>query len=466
MKKSTKILIIAIPLVIACFLLYFFGREYIENYFFKTQLMNFPEPAPGQKVLVIAPHCDDETLGPGEFISRMNKKGVDFKIVLMTNGDGFTDALDIAFHEIRPKKEDYIRFGYLRQKETINAIKYLGLGEDDIIFLGYPDGGLYNMWSSEHYNEPYESIHTGVSKNPYNNSYSVNADYTGRDVVNDLISIISSYKPDYIFFPHPNDRHHDHLASYCFTKYVLTTLRYKVKEYVYLVHRGDWPVITPNYQNLYLVPPPTLANSPTDWYAFNLTQHEVQNRGEAIKKYASQVNAMGLRLMAFDRKNELFAYYKDGIIHKISDKNPDYRKYPMVSDPAGDVLLSRIHGSGDIMELYGYSTSDGGFNFYTIARSRILPDVKYAFDAVMFNDGMEQARISISVIDGSTFTSLLRGNAREEVKDINSSIHDNIVEIKIPGKYSAGVDKCFIGATSSALGVRLDNMAWRMYSIE
>lgn len=467
MARRLRLLIFIVFFTI-CFLIYFLGKEYMSNYLFRMKLDNFIEPESGERVLIIAPHCDDEVLGPGELISRGLKKGVDFKVVLMTNGDGFTDALNIAFHEIRPRKEDYIRFGYLRQKETINAMRFLGLDESNIVFLGYPDGGLYNMWSVGYWSTPYESLHTGQSNSPYVNSYTLNTSYTGQNVVNDLSKIISQYNPDYIVYPHPNDRHHDHLASYCFTKYVLNQLQLQVKEYLYLVHRGDWPVITTRSTELYLVPPPSLAKTHGTWYAFNLLNEEVLEKGEAIEKYQSQVHAMGARLLAFARKNELFSVFNDGNILSSGKlaKSTDYKRFLLTTDPTSDVLFSTIQGGGDLRALYGYQDINRDCKFFIESRAIIRSDTRYLFDIILFNNNLEVCRINLSLRDNNRLITLKKGDEIETIKDVSSSIKGRLIEITIPSKYISSADKCFIGATSSVLGVRLDNTAWRMYNLK
>ena len=48
-------------------------------------------PTPG--LLVIAPHPDDETLGAGGLIERVRAKGGTVRVVLITAGDGFLEAM-------------------------------------------------------------------------------------------------------------------------------------------------------------------------------------------------------------------------------------------------------------------------------------------------------------------------------------------------------------------------------------
>jgi LmbE family N-acetylglucosaminyl deacetylase len=468
MLRRIKLVIIIVLLLIVAFLLYFFGKEYIINYFYKTYLKDFPSPPKTSRILIIAPHCDDETLGTGELISRMSKQGAEIKIILMTNGDGFTDALDISFHEIRPRGRDYIKFGYLRQGETLKAMEYIGLDRKHIIFLGYPDGGLYDLWSVNHWFVPHESIHTRRNSSPYNNSYTPNAAYTGYSVVRDLEKIIGSFQPDYVFMPHPNDRHPDHLASYCFTKYVLNRLNTPAHEYYYLVHRGDWPVMIPNPQKSYLVPPHTLVNNYTTWFAYNLPDDEVKQKRKAILKYSTQIRIMGPRLMAFDRRNELFSFLGNGVIHKVQSnvQGQGFRDYLLVSDPTSDVLLSTIRGSGDLDSLYGYIDASENLKLFLEAKHNLGKGIKYSVDLILYSSSAEEYRFSINAENKSSSIILMQHESMvSSIRDIGISTWGRVLEITIPSKYISGIDRCFIGAASGFLDLRLDNMAWRMYEM-
>ncbi|MDI3529439.1 MAG: N-acetylglucosamine malate deacetylase 2 [Thermoanaerobacter sp.] len=102
----------------------------------------YPTPQIYQRVLVFAPHPDDETLASAGLIQDTMRYGGEVKVVIITNGGSFKRAVienyDIPF----PTPHDFLRLGYDRQKETLSTLKYLGVKEENIIFLGYPDKGL------------------------------------------------------------------------------------------------------------------------------------------------------------------------------------------------------------------------------------------------------------------------------------------------------------------------------------
>lgn len=263
--KRKYILYIFAAWILANVLL-FLVKEYLSNYYFSTQL---PELSPEnyKKILIFAPHCDDETLSSAGVIQKALAAGSKVKVVVMTNGDGFTRAAGQNFGKIRLKAEDYIKFGYLRQKETIHALEDLGVDRKNIIFLGYPDRGLRYLW--EKYFDSKVSYFNPLTRtfhSPYSNSYEKNVQYKGVNVVKNIESIIKSFEPDLIIYPYSRDQHPDHWATSAFVKFSLLQLGYKGEEWQYLVHRGDWPTPFGKHPDMFLVPPFKLAFTDTKWY--------------------------------------------------------------------------------------------------------------------------------------------------------------------------------------------------------
>src|SRR3977135_1741355 len=81
------------------------------------------------QVLIVAPHPDDEALFASGIIYQAHQRGLNVKVVLATNGD-------CQFPTIGP----------VRQQETVAAMGLLGLAPEDVIFLGYPDCGLNQLY--------------------------------------------------------------------------------------------------------------------------------------------------------------------------------------------------------------------------------------------------------------------------------------------------------------------------------
>gem|GEM_PF-5887456 len=96
----------------------------------------------GAGILVLFPHPDDDVLTAAGVIRNATRQGVSVKIVYVTNGDLSPEASAAN--------------GLQRQEEAVvAATNFLGLAESDLLFLGYPDAGLSNIF--HHYTAPTSS---------------------------------------------------------------------------------------------------------------------------------------------------------------------------------------------------------------------------------------------------------------------------------------------------------------------
>lgn len=86
-------------------------------------------PAPPGRVVVVAPHPDDETLGAGGTLVLLAALGTPVVIAAVTDGE--------ASH---PGRSDELR--RTRAQERTEALRRLGLGHPVVHRLGLPDGGV------------------------------------------------------------------------------------------------------------------------------------------------------------------------------------------------------------------------------------------------------------------------------------------------------------------------------------
>jgi LmbE family N-acetylglucosaminyl deacetylase len=170
-----------------------------------------PDPAPGRRILVLAPHCDDETLGAGGLIADARRAGVPVRVAFLTNGDGFPVAASRALREVHIAPSDYVRFAEKRQSEALRALSVLGVPSEEVRFLGYPDRGLKTMWETNwDAAHPYRSPYTRQNHSPYHRTFTPNTSYCGASVVSDLERLMREYEPTEILVTHPADDHPDH----------------------------------------------------------------------------------------------------------------------------------------------------------------------------------------------------------------------------------------------------------------
>ena len=276
----------------------------------RTQL-----PSPTRRVLVISPHCDDETLGAGGFIADCRKAGVPVTVAFLTNGDGFRVAASRTLHEVSVGPDDFIRFAQKRQDESINADRELGVGEKNVVFMGYPDRGLQPMWETNwDENRPFRSAYTGHTRCPYTRAYKPKAVYCGASLLHDLAGLMETVRPTDILVTHPADDHPDHSAASAFADAALTTCKLRGAAWAqnarlryFIVHRGDWPLPQGSHPNKPLTPPPGLIARDTRWSAYKLSKAGGAAKARALAQYESQMGVSGRFLVSFERTNELFA---------------------------------------------------------------------------------------------------------------------------------------------------------------
>lgn len=348
-------------------------------------------PVPSQRILIFAPHCDDETLGTGGLIARAVAAGTPVHVVLMTNGDGFTMAAAKALNHINLTPADYVRFGNLRQKETLRALKVLGLSAEHVTFLSFPDRGLGPMWDNYWTPaKPYRSHYTARDHSPYDNSLDHNAPYYGLNVLADVKKVITRFKPTDIYVTHANDEHPDHWGSNCFVNAALESLREqhrsaeKIRVHSYLIHRGDWPVPQGLHRDSRLVPPEAMADEGNKWELLPLDRRAEALKYRALLCYTSQVTVTRRFLLSFVRKTELFGEIDTPTIARVTKgtieidgKRNDWSAIPpLIRDPILDKLTRKLEGSGDIRALY--LATDGERLFLRLeTRWNISPQMRY-----------------------------------------------------------------------------------------
>lgn len=96
------------------------------------------ETLPGRKVLVFAPHMDDETIGCGGTLRKMADAGSDISVLFMTDGRKGDADLKTMAPEARGAREAALVL--IRKEEARRAAALLGVGS--LFFLDVEDGSL------------------------------------------------------------------------------------------------------------------------------------------------------------------------------------------------------------------------------------------------------------------------------------------------------------------------------------
>ncbi len=201
---------------------------------------------PAGDLMVIAPHPDDEVIGCAGVILRALEAKKRVTVVILTNGDGHV-ALTAAVAKKEREQltpEDFIKAGALRQSHSHAAMKRLGVPREDLIFLGYPDGGMEKMWQMDGASAFRQMLTQkretyGVSAQDYHSvTHGQPAAYLKANVVTDLAEIMRARKPQEVFVSHESDKHGDHRAAFWYAREALRAAKLDARLLAFVVH-GD-----------------------------------------------------------------------------------------------------------------------------------------------------------------------------------------------------------------------------------
>lgn len=295
----------------------------------------------GDRILVLAPHPDDEVLGAGGVIQQAVAMKLPIRIVFLTNGDSnqWSFLLYRKHPVVFPTAVETM--GLVRHDEAIKADRILGVPSQDLIFLGYPDFGALNIWYY-HWNQSpaYRSFMTRAAAVPYKDAYRPGAAYKGEEIVKDLRSVLEDFKPTKIFVSHPSDHNGDHLALYLYLRVALCDEGMEhVQLYPYLIHYLGWPKPKGFHPEKPLTPPDVLA-ADLKWKQYLLSDQQFNTKEKALEAHASQYRSSPRYLLSFVKHNELFGDFTPIKLH-LNEKTPDRLLQNVASTELPDELNDR-----------------------------------------------------------------------------------------------------------------------------
>jgi LmbE family N-acetylglucosaminyl deacetylase len=263
------------------------------------------------RLLVVAPHPDDETLGAGGLMQRVLAGGGDAAVVYLTNGDGYPEGVRVEDHIASPTARDYRGYGDKREREARAALSILHIRPAHATFLGFPDGGLSTLmtryWSERR--AAFRSPYTRLDRPPKSETIVPDTEYRGEDLSQELAQLIGRQRPTLILVPRKEDQHADHCASWFFVKDALGDVQRVAPDYApdlvnYIVHWYGWPF---DDEDARLGPPPGLLGGTSGWISVPLSVQQQRAKREALMRYATQVHVMDWFLDGFTRANEIFS---------------------------------------------------------------------------------------------------------------------------------------------------------------
>lgn len=450
------------------------GISYIMNW--EMAIANFAEKGslptfddPGQRILVIVPHPDDETLGMAGIIQRAIELNRPIKVIIVTSGESYKKAAMAFCGKTNPTPQDFYRLGLARQQESIAAMRVLGLPRKDLIFLGFADGSTRFLWSQYwDNNKPRTSGGTNVACAPYSTVYKPGAPYTGQTLVNELSEIIEDFKPTDIYYPLADDIHPDHWAVSNFVRYTITAMNLDVREHMFLVHHPQWPVPWMAEKNRTMLPPVDMRYSNTEWQSFDLAPKEVDLKQVAIKQYRTQIEVMEPFLMAFVRKNELFAA-KPVITIPVVESKPDLENsilpYTLLRIYTGGALNEEIYRSAALTRLGAFYYN----NKLYIGLESVKPISKkviYHIEMRLFyRDKDDIRRIDLGVVNEELYQYKRAENSLTNVVAARPIITGNKIWVELNIPHVDNLRYIFMGADSIYKNRFVDKIPWNMYKI-
>jgi len=398
------------------------------------------------RVLILAPHPDDEVMATGGVIQKALKAKAKVKVLFLTNGDHNEPAFIVYEKRLTMRKGEFIHMGQVRRKESLEALKKLGLAEKNCVFLGYPDFGtmeiLLKYWGDT---RPFKDILTRISRVPYSNCLSPEVPYVGESILNDMEKVIRDFKPTKVFVSSPVDVNRDHRSLYLFLQIALWDLEGKIAKpdiFPYVVHVEGWPEPRGYHPDLELAPPDILKNGEISWLKLELTDEEVRTKHDAMECYKSQNEYNPIYLFTFARKNELVG------------------NYPIIT-------LSKQGAWRNVGTILAYARKDDNLFIRLALKNKLDKDLGISIFLLGYRKDSEFSKMpkltinigldSISVKDKKR---RINGNKVQLIED------GNILTLKVP--LSLLNDPVYILACTKAGGIILPfkDTAWRIIKFE
>jgi LmbE family N-acetylglucosaminyl deacetylase len=135
------------------------------------------------RLMLIAPHPDDEALACSIILQRAVRANAAIRVVYVTDGDNNPWPQRVLEHKWRITAADREGWGKLRRVEALAALHVLGVRASDVRFLALPDQGLTDLLR-----------------------------YNCRSAIDLLRRIITNWSPTELLVPSILDTHPDHSA--------------------------------------------------------------------------------------------------------------------------------------------------------------------------------------------------------------------------------------------------------------
>jgi LmbE family N-acetylglucosaminyl deacetylase len=257
------------------------------------------------RVLVVSPHPDDESIACSGLIQHALAAGAQVRVLWMTAGDHNVIGPPLFWRKAAVTPAQFRDIGHRRMQEAGAAAAVLGLKSQDLIFLGYPDMGLSDIFLEQWSSQPYRSGLTNAASVPYAESVVAGQPQTATNLLADVEQVMSLFKPTVVAYPNLIDYHPDHQATALFVTAAMADLRMTPRRLEYVVHVSGWPRPLRYAPFVDSYAPPAARVLGLRQEVIHLTPGEVQVKTHAIQAHASELLPLST-LVAFARRTEVF----------------------------------------------------------------------------------------------------------------------------------------------------------------
>jgi LmbE family N-acetylglucosaminyl deacetylase len=157
--------------------------------------MSVPLFTSASRLMLIAPHPDDEALACSVILQRAVRAGAAIRVLYATDGDDNPWPQRVLERKWRLNAADQRRWGKLRRAEALGALQVLGVRAGDTGFLGLPDQRLTHLLIT-----------------------------SCRSSLERLAASIRDWSPTHLLVPSVHDTHPDHNALAVMLRLVLDKL--------------------------------------------------------------------------------------------------------------------------------------------------------------------------------------------------------------------------------------------------
>jgi LmbE family N-acetylglucosaminyl deacetylase len=279
---------------------------------------------PRERLLVLAPHPDDETLSSAGLISQVLEHGGTVREVVVTAGDAYVDSVQQETGKQNPSRRDYFRYGETRLEESRRAARLIGKGFIHLDLVGFSDGAIYpDLISHWRRQNPLRSDFTGFNRVAYRVAKDRGVAQDGQDLHDELVAILRETQPTIIAFPDVMEDDSDHAALGMFTllavhDWLARKQHHPIKPRLlaYLIHwQHGWPKgsdwgVPVDWSDQPLLLPRDLPLRGHSRTCVHLTPQQIQMKRSALAEYKTQQRIMADFLAAFVRNSECFTLLK------------------------------------------------------------------------------------------------------------------------------------------------------------